>query len=48
MAPALARRPHTNKVDGHDVPVPQFGVALEWQHWHHFADLLRAKGIRFG
>jgi len=48
LAPKPERTPHTNEVDGHDVPVPHFGVVLEWQHWHRFADLLRAKGIRFG
>lgn len=24
---------HTNPVDGHDVPVPHFGVVLEWAQW---------------
>lgn len=37
----------TNSVDGHDVPVPHFGVVLDWDHWHTFADLIRAKGIKF-
>ena len=24
---------HTNAVDGHDVPVPHFGVVLDWDRW---------------
>jgi uncharacterized protein len=44
-----ARPPaHTNPVDGHDVPVPHFGVVLEWDDWHALADRLTAAGIRFG
>ena len=27
----------TNPVDGHDVPIPHFGVVLEWEQWHEFA-----------
>ena len=48
LAPTPTRRRHSNEVDGHDVPVPHFGVVLEWRRWHEFADLLRARGIRFG
>jgi extradiol dioxygenase family protein len=40
--------PIYNAVDGKDVPVPHFGVVLEWQHWHDLAERLRAAGIRFG
>ena len=39
---------HSNPVDGHDVPVPHFGVVLEWADWHALADRLRAAGIAFG
>lgn len=38
---------HHNPVDGHQVPVPHFGVVLEWEQWHHFADRLKAKEIEF-
>jgi extradiol dioxygenase family protein len=38
---------HTNAVDGKDVPVPHFGVVLDWEEFHSFADLIRAKGISF-
>ena len=39
---------HTNAVDGHDVPVPHFGVVLEWSQWHALADRLREHGVIFG
>ena len=38
---------HHNKVDGHDVPVPHFGVVLEWQAWQALAERLRKAGTRF-
>jgi len=44
---ARARVPHHNPVDGHDVPVPHFGLVLEWQAWQALADRLRAQGTRF-
>ncbi|WP_019039000.1 VOC family protein [Psychroflexus tropicus] len=36
-----------SKVDGHDVPVPHFGVVLEWEVFHEFAEQLKEKGIDF-
>ena len=43
------RKPHLhhNEVDGHDVPVPHFGVVLEWQAWQALAERLRGAGTRF-
>ena len=38
----------SNPVDGHDVPVPHFGVVLEWDDWHALADRLTQAGVRFG
>jgi len=38
---------HHNPVDGHDVPVPHFGVVLSMQDWEALADRLRAAQIRF-
>ena len=38
---------HTNQVDGKDVPVPHFGVVLEWQQWHDLAARLRAAAVEF-
>lgn len=36
-----------NPVDGHDVPVPHFGVVLPPAEWQALAERLRAHGIRF-
>jgi extradiol dioxygenase family protein len=42
------RRPlHYNEVDGKHVPVPHFGVVLEWTAWHELARRLEAAGVRF-
>lgn len=38
---------HTNAVDGKAVPVPHFGVVLNWTNFHEFAKLLKSKGIEF-
>jgi uncharacterized protein len=38
---------HHNPVDGHDVPVPHFGVVLPWNSFQPLADKLRAHGVRF-
>jgi hypothetical protein len=45
VAPVVAH--HHNPVDGHDVPVPHFGVVLPWEDFHPFADRLRAAGVAF-
>lgn len=37
----------TNPVDGHDVPVPHFGVVLEWGAWEDLAARLTEAGVRF-
>lgn len=39
--------PASNPVDGHDVPVPHFGVVLELPDWQALAERLRAAGTRF-
>jgi uncharacterized protein len=31
----------TNAVDGHNVPVPHFGVVLDFQQWQQFAEKIR-------
>ncbi|WP_114310922.1 VOC family protein [Winogradskyella arenosi] len=36
-----------NVVDGKDVPVPHFGVVLDWDVFHDFAELLKSKSIEF-
>jgi extradiol dioxygenase family protein len=40
-------RNHANPVDGHDVPVPHFGVVLHMADWQALADRLQAKGVQF-
>jgi hypothetical protein len=37
----------TNRVDQHDVPIPHFGVVLEWQAWQALADRLRSRELEF-
>jgi extradiol dioxygenase family protein len=37
----------TNRVDGEAVPVPHFGVVLDWDDWEMFADRLRSRGVSF-
>lgn len=41
------RAVHFNEVDGKDVPVPHFGVVLDWDAWHALAEKLRAQGVKF-
>lgn len=36
-----------NEVDGKNVPVPHFGVVLEWDAWHELARRLEQAGQRF-
>lgn len=36
-----------NPVDGHDVPVPHFGVVLEMEVWQQLAERLKGKGVKF-
>ena len=38
----------TNPVDGHDVPVPHFGVVLTMPDWEALAERLKAAGTQFG
>ena len=37
-----------NPVDGHDVPVPHFGVVLTMDQWQELVARLQAAGTRFG
>ena len=37
----------SNPVDGHDVPVPHFGVVLTWGNWHVLAERLKANDTPF-
>ena len=49
LAPGVvAAAPHgSNAVDGHDVPVPHFGIVLTLADWHALAERLTAAGTRF-
>lgn len=47
LAPARSDLPHRNPVDGHDVPVPHFGVVLAMDDWQALADRLTGAGVRF-
>ena len=47
LAPDRAGVLHHNPVDGHDVPVPHFGVVLPMQEWELLAERLRQAGIKF-
>jgi extradiol dioxygenase family protein len=38
---------HSNPVDGHDVPIPHFGVVLSKQQWAPLAERVRAAGVTF-
>ena len=37
----------SNAVDGHDVPVPHFGVVLPWGIWEDLANRLKQANIEF-
>ena len=37
----------TNPVDGKDVPIPHFGVVLEWETFNRFSGELKSKGVNF-
>ena len=36
-----------NDVDGERVPVPHYGVVLEWERWEALAEQLRQAGVEF-
>jgi extradiol dioxygenase family protein len=38
---------HSNPVDGHDVPVPHYGVVLDWDEWHSLERKLKERAIPF-
>jgi extradiol dioxygenase family protein len=46
LSESSAARTH-NPVDGHEVPVPHFGVVLEWDEFHALAERLREAGMVF-
>ena len=44
---AAVEKPAHNAVDGHDVPVPHFGMVLEMRDWEELAVRLKAAGTQF-
>ena len=42
-----AQKAAINAVDGKAVPVPHFGIVLEWDIFHAFAKAVKEKGIQF-
>ena len=47
LAPKKEAADHRNEVDGKHVPVPHFGVVLEWAQFERFAERLRRHGVHF-
>jgi uncharacterized protein len=47
LKPGSADRPHHNPVDGHDVPIPHFGVVLPIKEWEALAERMKAAGTTF-
>jgi len=47
LAPDAAAAQASNPVDGHDVPVPHFGIVLAMEQWQALADRLQAAGVAF-
>jgi uncharacterized protein len=45
--PKSENQEHHNPVDGHDVPIPHFGVVLPWEEWELLAQRLKDSGIQF-
>ena len=43
----VAQELPANNVDGEQVPVPHFGVVLDWSEWETLAARLEAANIRF-
>lgn len=46
-APRTAPAGGDNPVDGHDVPVPHFGVVLPPPEWDALAERVKAAGVQF-
>lgn len=46
-AASEARNTGSNPVDGKDVPIPHFGVVLDWETFQNFSKELKQKNIDF-
>ncbi|MBA3576764.1 MAG: VOC family protein [Sphingomonas sp.] len=47
LAPGAVRSRASNSVDGHDVPVPHFGLVLGMDDWRALASRLTQAGVEF-
>lgn len=47
LAPDAVRARAASRVDGHDVPIPHFGVVLDMGRWRVLAARLQAAGAAF-
>jgi extradiol dioxygenase family protein len=45
--PLAQEKGPSNVVDGHDVPIPHFGVILEKKEWKELAERVKAAGVTF-
>lgn len=41
------RAPSTNSVEGHDIPIPHFGLIMDWEDWHRAVDHMTYIGVNF-
>lgn len=48
LDPAAKAVAVSNQVDGHEVPVPHFGVVLTMEQWRSLAQRVAAAGVAFG
>ncbi len=44
---AMPAKSHSNPVDGHDVPIPHFGVVLTLDDWKALSERLTSAGVEF-
>ncbi|MBS1517541.1 MAG: VOC family protein [Bacteroidetes bacterium] len=44
---AESDKSQSNSVDGHDVPIPHFGIVLEYEDWFSMEKKLKESGIKF-
>ena len=44
---SYSRDKNLNSVDGHDVPIPHFGVVLDWIEWESFSKKIMDLKIEF-
>lgn len=47
LSEAVQQKGSSNPVDGHEVPVPHYGVVLSWRDWESLAKKLKDESIDF-